>query len=334
MLLPDDTLFGVLTAIYLALGTTVIFLKVSTSLSDTVDPHVFGEKVEDAALLSTVHPEGVRPCYYCRVVVSSTAKHCAVCDKCVIGFDHHCRWLNTCVGEKNYRRFFAFTVVTFSSVAFQFGVGLYVFIDCLRDQEKYRRRLNDRYGSDSTQAFLTLLAVSLAYKALVGSALGNLIGFHIYLYFTKQSTYQWIKKRREKKQQRRQEQADAVILAAAGATQQQRAQREPFGPGADAGTPTREVPPGANGASPSDQPSHGRRNGVATGGDTDRELEELPSPAREPIACPLPPLQRESTSATTRTNPNEAGHAAKQGSSATPGATAIRVLPAAAEDHH
>ena len=34
---------------------------------------------------------------------TSRAKHCRICDKCVEGFDHHCKWLNTCVGSKNYR---------------------------------------------------------------------------------------------------------------------------------------------------------------------------------------------------------------------------------------
>ena len=35
----------------------------------------------------------------------SNAKHCKICDKCIYGFDHHCKWLNTCIGTRNYKYF-------------------------------------------------------------------------------------------------------------------------------------------------------------------------------------------------------------------------------------
>ena len=29
--------------------------------------------------------------------------HCRYCDKCVLRLDHHCFYLNTCIGKRNYR---------------------------------------------------------------------------------------------------------------------------------------------------------------------------------------------------------------------------------------
>mmetsp|Transcript_50348 Transcript_50348/g.93096 ORF Transcript_50348/g.93096 Transcript_50348/m.93096 type:complete len:384 (-) Transcript_50348:10-1161(-) len=46
-------------------------------------------------------------CPICKVSVQAETKHCWDCQKCVARFDHHCPWLNNCVGAGNYVSFFA-----------------------------------------------------------------------------------------------------------------------------------------------------------------------------------------------------------------------------------
>eukprot|EP00826_Nyctotherus_ovalis_P007232 TRINITY_DN11794_c0_g1_i2.p1 TRINITY_DN11794_c0_g1~~TRINITY_DN11794_c0_g1_i2.p1 ORF type:complete len:300 (-),score=1.37 TRINITY_DN11794_c0_g1_i2:642-1541(-) len=44
-------------------------------------------------------------CRLCKTHVLERTKHCGTCNRCVEGFDHHCIWINNCVGRKNYRLF-------------------------------------------------------------------------------------------------------------------------------------------------------------------------------------------------------------------------------------
>lgn len=45
-------------------------------------------------------------CHLCNIKTSSSrTKHCSVCNKCVGKFDHHCKWLNHCIGSRNYVAF-------------------------------------------------------------------------------------------------------------------------------------------------------------------------------------------------------------------------------------
>jgi len=47
-------------------------------------------------------------CNLCKEAKPARAHHCHMCGKCVFRMDHHCPWVNTCVGYHNHRYFFGF----------------------------------------------------------------------------------------------------------------------------------------------------------------------------------------------------------------------------------
>ena len=57
-------------------------------------------------VLSKVHP--CEMCPDCEVLRTPRSKHCAICNRCVERFDHHCPWINNCVGVHNHNAFLVF----------------------------------------------------------------------------------------------------------------------------------------------------------------------------------------------------------------------------------
>ena len=94
---------------YYALSSSLIGFKVMVPfiLGVRTNPGYLKPDAETSDFLKLV--EKINPtelCPDCKVIRTSRSRHCAICNKCVERFDHHCPWINNCVGIKNHNHFF------------------------------------------------------------------------------------------------------------------------------------------------------------------------------------------------------------------------------------
>jgi len=66
--------------------------------------------------------EILRVCDFCNVIQPLRSRHCEDCQRCVKRFDHHCPWLDTCIGEKNHRYFWCFLLSTSILIAWSLAI--------------------------------------------------------------------------------------------------------------------------------------------------------------------------------------------------------------------
>lgn len=84
---------------------TLLFFLISSCMEPG---YLKNDKVDFMDLLNVL--ESVHLCAECETIRTSRSRHCNVCGHCIERFDHHCPWINNCVGVRNHNAFYAYLI--------------------------------------------------------------------------------------------------------------------------------------------------------------------------------------------------------------------------------
>lgn len=125
-------------------------------------------------------------CNSCSAYRPPRTSHCSLCDNCVQRFDHHCLWLGTCIGKRNYRYFYFLTESINLSAIFQICFSLYYIINHTKhliNKENYSKLI--LWGLSALSLYDLLFAIFFV---------GKLFILHTYLVCQSKTFYENIKK--------------------------------------------------------------------------------------------------------------------------------------------
>jgi len=138
-----------LNAIYIVITSILYIIQIYCTIKGGCsDPGILPRQNEDIYYTTSKsslkyringHILKLNYCYSCSLFRPPRTSHCAICDNCVERFDHHCLWLGTCIGKRNYKYFYFLIGILNLNAIFQICFSIYVLVFGIRtfeDKEK------------------------------------------------------------------------------------------------------------------------------------------------------------------------------------------------------
>ena len=178
--------------------TSILYITeiVAGILGGCTDPGILPRQGDDfyyntnRPLLKTIvngHVITLTFCYSCSSFRPPRTSHCSLCDNCVERFDHHCLWLGTCIGKRNYKYFYLLIFCLNISSTYQIIYSIYYIIFQIK---KFKNKENY-----SLLLLLGLSGVALVDLLFLVFFIGKLFYLHTYLVFKSLTFYEYIKKK-------------------------------------------------------------------------------------------------------------------------------------------
>lgn len=127
-----------------------------------------------------------RNCSTCHLPKPARSKHCSSCKKCVVLFDHHCIWVNNCIGSRNYRWFVLYLWLNMNLLAYG-GYLNWMYLVMQSSNLGWWRHIQSS-GSNRTAGALMLITFPLFF---VTTAFALLHVYYVYLGVTTNESDKW-----------------------------------------------------------------------------------------------------------------------------------------------
>lgn len=161
---------------------------------DPLTPLVPGSNRSSRKVPPELADMGYRWCRTCHIIRPPRASHCHDCNNCVLRFDHHCPFVNNCVGQRNYRYFFGFVTSVVCLAILVLPVCLWVLLAGGNSNlQSAVQMLGKMLGSSTVYIIFPIVC---AFGFMVGlAAFGSLLLWlhHVYLIHTGRTTREFHK---------------------------------------------------------------------------------------------------------------------------------------------